>query len=55
MKIFHKIWPLILFLVIWMPRVIQAKGGKQWEVLLAGGMLGVTIWMMYGIFRNFKS
>lgn len=55
MRFFHNWWLLLLFLVIWLPRVFGAEPGKRWEVLLVGGVLAVTITSLYWIFRNFKN
>lgn len=55
MRFFHNWWLLLLFLVIWLPRVFQSAPGKRWEVLLVGGVLGIAIAAMYGVFQNFKN
>lgn len=55
LRFFHNWWLLLLFLIIWLPRVFSAEPGKQWEVLLVGGVLGICIASMYWVFRNFKS
>lgn len=47
MKFFHNWWILMIFLLIWIPRVIQTDADHRWEVLLIGGVLGVTITSMY--------
>ena len=55
MRFFHNWWLLLLFLIIWLPRVFQSAPGKRWEVLLVGGVLGIAIAAMYGVFQNFKN
>lgn len=55
MKVIHNAWLPLLFLVIWLPRVIQTETGHRWEVLLVGGVLGLVIASTYWVFRNHKN
>lgn len=54
MKLFHNWWLYLLFLLIWIPRVLDAKPGKQWEVLLAGGTLFIAIIAMSWVFHSYR-
>lgn len=55
MQFIHNWWlGLLLFLILWLPRVMQAEAGKRWEVALVGVVLVVSIGSMYWVFRNFR-
>lgn len=55
MKFVHNAWLPLLFLMIWLPRVMQADAAHRWEVLLMGGVLGLVIASTYWVFRNHKN
>lgn len=55
MKLFHNWWLWLIFLAIWLPRVVQAAPGKRWEVLLTGGVLGVSIASTYWVFKYHRN
>ncbi len=55
MKLFHTAWPLLLFLLIWMPRVLQTQPGARWEVLLVGAVLAVVIVSLGWVFQNHRN
>lgn len=55
MKFLHRWWILLLFLVIWLPRVMQAEADRRWEVLLVGALLGVSCGAMYWVYRNHQN
>lgn len=48
-------WPLLLFLLIWLPRVASAEPGKRGEMLLVGGILAISYAALYGVFRNHRN
>ncbi len=54
MKLFHNWWLALLFLAIWLPRVVQSQPGKRWEVLLVGGVLGLSVAAVYWVFQNYR-
>lgn len=55
MKFFHNWWLLLLFAVIWLPRVVQAEAGQRWEVIMAGVVEIIVFMSMVWVYRNHKN
>ena len=53
MRFFHNWWLLLVFAVIWLPRVFGAE--KPWEVLLVGIILAVVMISCCWVYRNHKN
>lgn len=47
-------WPLILFGILWLPRVTQAAPENRWEIGAAGAILALAIGSMYWVFRHYR-